>query len=429
MGVDESVTQAGLDALIAGGIAEDFDLDYKREPYGQGDSAKRDLATDVAAMANTAGGAILIGVAEDEHARAASLSPVSLADEQLRRIHQIVASGVAPVPAIEIAMVPGASPDQGVMAILVAPSDNAPHAVSMNSGWRYPVRQGATTRYLSESEIAAAYDNRRGSALARRQALDQVWSECTDTLDTLDFAWLGMCLVPVRPGRAAHDSAAWRTFDERIRQVRPMWIHGGNESISQTAVGQGWFGANGGTNANDETQWVAWRLYQDGSAFLAIVGGTTRTRDGITSNLIIDERLAGGLLGGIPAIATLAQRHAGIVGQVQLRSGIVGPDSSVDAYLGHDRGYLSNYHAKPVRVPPSPIDQTVPLDALTIHGPRLVQVAATALHGIGQHYGVVELGQFSAAGEIRLQYFSPSSREQIKNWADAHEIRVSDDHA
>jgi hypothetical protein len=39
---------------------EAFDLDFKKARYGNSDSERRKLAGDVAAMANTAGGVILI---------------------------------------------------------------------------------------------------------------------------------------------------------------------------------------------------------------------------------------------------------------------------------------------------------------------------------------------------------------------------------
>jgi len=42
--------------LISNQVAESFDLDFKSEMYGTSDKDKRDAATDVAALANTAGG-------------------------------------------------------------------------------------------------------------------------------------------------------------------------------------------------------------------------------------------------------------------------------------------------------------------------------------------------------------------------------------
>jgi hypothetical protein len=44
--------------LVTTQAEEDFGLDFKVTTYGTRDGAKRDLAGDVAALANTAGGAL-----------------------------------------------------------------------------------------------------------------------------------------------------------------------------------------------------------------------------------------------------------------------------------------------------------------------------------------------------------------------------------
>src|SRR4051794_34981090 len=72
----ETVLGAAVDKLTASDIhefpdrraTEAFDLDFKAVLYGNGDSSRRDLCGDVAALANTSGGVIVLGVAEDEHA-------------------------------------------------------------------------------------------------------------------------------------------------------------------------------------------------------------------------------------------------------------------------------------------------------------------------------------------------------------------------
>ncbi|WP_246477551.1 hypothetical protein [Actinokineospora xionganensis] len=45
-----------LEALVASSTKESFDLDYKRDHYGNSESDRRKLAGDVAALVNTAGG-------------------------------------------------------------------------------------------------------------------------------------------------------------------------------------------------------------------------------------------------------------------------------------------------------------------------------------------------------------------------------------
>ncbi len=62
----DAVSHAQVAALKTNAVSESHDLDLKGELYGGNDRAKRDLAGDAAALANTAGGVLLLGVAEDD---------------------------------------------------------------------------------------------------------------------------------------------------------------------------------------------------------------------------------------------------------------------------------------------------------------------------------------------------------------------------
>lgn len=61
----EQANESALQRLIEGRIREDTDLESKRELYGTTDAAKRDLATDLSAMANSRGGVIVLGMDEN----------------------------------------------------------------------------------------------------------------------------------------------------------------------------------------------------------------------------------------------------------------------------------------------------------------------------------------------------------------------------
>lgn len=63
-----ALTAEHIETLVRDRVPESFDLDYKSTLYGTSDADKRDLSGDVAALANTAGGVILLGVDEDDQA-------------------------------------------------------------------------------------------------------------------------------------------------------------------------------------------------------------------------------------------------------------------------------------------------------------------------------------------------------------------------
>src|SRR6266704_2206470 len=109
-----------LEALVPNQVSEAFDLDFKGSQYGNADRDRRDLATDVAALANTAGGLLVLAVVR---------SPL------------------------------------------------APHAVIVNQGLRYPRRNGTTTRYLSEPEVASAYRERLAGAQRQAARVEEIEGE------------------------------------------------------------------------------------------------------------------------------------------------------------------------------------------------------------------------------------------------------------
>lgn len=98
----ELVQHADLMTLISSQVPEAFDLDFKSEMYGPTERDRRDAATDVAALANTAGGLLVVGIEEDEQARAAAGPGVELSEADEQRIRQIVRSQVVPMPVIDV---------------------------------------------------------------------------------------------------------------------------------------------------------------------------------------------------------------------------------------------------------------------------------------------------------------------------------------
>jgi hypothetical protein len=230
----DSVTAADVRDLVNAQAQEAFDLDFKVGHYGVTESAKRALAVDVAAMANTAGGVILIGIEEDERVRATAAPGVEMSDKERGRISQIVASQVSPFPTFDVEMISdeaeidpaaisspatddhgaGARPAHGFMMIAVVRSPSAPHAVLVENSLRFPKRNGATTRYLSEPEVAAAYADRAAGAARLGDRVAELEDDAFSRLDRELNAWLVVTLVPERPGSRYHDGLVQRVSAE-----------------------------------------------------------------------------------------------------------------------------------------------------------------------------------------------------------------------
>lgn len=201
--IDGELSYERIQALVVGGAREDFDLDFKRDMYKRSDSDRRALCSDVAAMANTAGGLILIGVDEDEHAQASSLVGVPVSDDAVQWICQTLAGGLSPLPPFEV--IPVADPNRddgtGVLAVAIGHSPLRPHAVRVNEGWRWPKRNGPTITYLAEPEVAETYLNRFWRLQGRAGAVaEQEESLLHRLAHDGRTTWLVVTLVPEVPG-------------------------------------------------------------------------------------------------------------------------------------------------------------------------------------------------------------------------------------
>ena len=259
----DQLTAAHIQSFVTNQVTEEFDLDFKAELYGRSDSAKRDLAGDVAALANTAGGVIVVGVDEDDHARARAADGVELSEAEKARMLQIVASGVSPMPVLDIISVPfdarqsevdadtsdngESSVGTGFYVVAVPRSATAPHAVMVNDGFRYPKRNGSTTRYLSEPEVAAAYRDRLAGREAQLRRIDDLEAEATQRLERDRLPWVMVSLVPDLPGDLDITWAVQQQFEhETLRRYAHDIQSGYGVSFQRAMVGRRRLIADGG---------------------------------------------------------------------------------------------------------------------------------------------------------------------------------------
>jgi hypothetical protein len=181
-----------------GTLAEAPDLDFKRELSSNGDISK-----DIAAM-TLHGGVIAYGIDEDAQARAGSITKIRLAGVP-EKLQLLVNTTIAPVPHVDITTLrEKPDDDEGVVVVKVPRSPFAPHLARD----RFPARSGTVTRYLSEQEIAALYDQRR-AALAPPIA-DEILGGFVEPAASIgSFGGIGVLRMAVAPfGPARHPCGA-----------------------------------------------------------------------------------------------------------------------------------------------------------------------------------------------------------------------------
>jgi len=157
-------------AIEAGHLIENASFDAKAALPTQNRS--KDLAKDVAAMANN-GGILLYGVGEDEHGRPTVTQPFKLAGTR-ERVDQIVWSSISEPPIIEVhAIATEDDPSLGYLVVVVPASPWAPHMVTVDGDNRFYGRRATGNVRLSEGEVARLYEQRPQREIDRKDVPDE----------------------------------------------------------------------------------------------------------------------------------------------------------------------------------------------------------------------------------------------------------------
>ncbi len=428
-----TVSHAQITALKTNAVSESYDLEFKGELYERNDKAKRDMAGDVAALANTAGGILLLGVTEDEQARAAEVPGVELSDGEVLRIRNIVADLVHPLPTFDVRQIEDPErPGHGVLMIAVPRSPTAPHGVLVNEGFRYPRRNGASITYLAESQVAAAYQDRSARRQTRHEDLIRYERDLINRLDTGDQTYVVVTLVPDLSGDFTLDTKALRTFQLATLNSDLLVIPRG-VYVRYATVGNRRLIAHGGESPAT-AKWIACELHQSGAgAFAAIAANRTDlARPGefdqnTTVSRIEDEDLVLDIWSGLRYLARHARDRAAAGGTATVRATIVPITDDLPAELRHPRNHGGTLGSYEVTEPPE-VTSIFDIDDLAEDGPELIAATSTLAAGLIQHFGYPETLQMTTEGVIRTKYWRGQryGRAVVK-WAEQAHVEMSDD--
>lgn len=415
------LTWEHLNQMVSGRVLEAVDLEFKREHYGNSDASKRELAKDVAGMANTVGGIVLIGVDEGADASAHALTSVSLADSEVTRLSQIVASYVSPPLPFNVYRIP--DPDNaelGVLILAVGKSAGAPHAVAYANGLRYPRRAETTTQYMTEAEVAEAYHRRftiTSSSDDRAARVEQ------NTLSELDrhFGWVVLTVVPDTPGYSTIDGETFAAFQSRMMNERAALPYL-DLTYEVFGVDSGYMQANSGRagDANGPAiGYCALHTHSDGAGAAAVALGDLDpvvARGTESATVLSDSDIAAAILGGLARLGEHAWTvGAGGVATIRLR--VIGINTMRFVALGRDRGNRPISRWQHPIFSERVVEVHTPVGALFPPGPQLVVAAERILRELGNAFGVPELPHFDRDGSVHLQCWPALVRQSIADWA------------
>ncbi|MFE0699225.1 helix-turn-helix domain-containing protein [Streptomyces sp. NPDC058872] len=426
----DDVSHAQVAALVDNQVTEHYDLDFKRGLYGNKDSEKRDLAGDVAAMANTAGGVIVLGVDEDDQARACGAPEVNLSDDEVGRIRQIVSSLVSPLPTFDI--LPIASPEQddrGFLLIAVPRSSNAPHAVLVNNALRFPRRNGTTTTYLSEPEVATAYRNRFTGMQSRLDEAARYEADLLQRLNPSSTTFAVVTLVPDVAGGFTLDTKALKDFKAEVLHKDPYPVPV-NTIWYRTSVGSGRLVADNRMNGNELATRLSCELHESGAgSFAAIVtdrGATAPNSLDASASEVGDDYLFNALWGGLRFLAHHARDRAAAGGNATVRATIWPVTPELQARLMHSWGFGGQLGDLQADRPPY-ASAVFDIDDLAEDGGPLIAATATLANGIAQHFGQPEALQATTDGIIRIKYWHSSMQPRVRAIAQDAGIEVTEE--
>ncbi|NSL43656.1 helix-turn-helix domain-containing protein [Streptomyces sp. 8P21H-1] len=423
----DDLTEDDLQRAVDNHIPESVDLDWKKDFYKGTDADKKELAKDVSAMANTAGGMVVVGVddGKQDHAHAlAPFEPVPGRGEEW--IRAVLANWIQPVvPNVGVRPVKSTVHEGKIYWVLtVPPSTQAPHAVAApgnDYNFRVHVRHGTTTRTLAESEIAQRYRDRFQAASDDVDRLHQVAGAgfgylsayLTSTAHggspraTYFPAWVSLAAVPAVRGthslttQADRDAAFDRFFNlategvtTRVQPDRPVLVGRRQVRFEGDPTGQ---------------------LHQDGAFYVALpLNFRSDQFESDGPKRLFQRGIELDLVALVQAAAAWAT-ETGAAGDVMLSAALHRFDGSDDPV----RLVVSEsafQHGPAMPLPATPAQTTGDLAAIVIDKREAVVVACALVSDLLADMGAHQPYVLTPEGDILTDRLNDGFRHQLTGW-------------
>ncbi|MET9241264.1 ATP-binding protein [Nonomuraea sp. NPDC003709] len=415
-----------LERLKAAQVREAADLDYKRL-YGTQPSDRHKPGGDVAAMANTQGGLIIIGADEDGDAQLKDLPGLTLSDKEHTRLLGLIGDHVHPYADFEIIPVPDPDRDGiGCYVIAVPRSPRYPHGVLINNGFRYPRRNGHQTMYMSEPEIASAYRARFSLANDQITRIAEIEKTARNRFATYGGAWVTVSLVPNLPGDMIVNWDTFGSFKNDFQSTDPVVLSRGGNTWQRIVPGprclildtevESW------APGSDSVKGVTAQLYTDGSGVFGMHVPDVNDQDQERRPCRVDEKwLIVAVLSGLRLLAGYARDYAYAGGDALLRVR-VGDSEPLSVELG-TTGPWGSVRLGEFSRPVALAERAAPLDGLAAAGTSFVATAAYLVGDILRAFGHPDVLHITTEGRVAPSRWGPH-QEAIASWAKASDIET-----
>jgi hypothetical protein len=461
------VTEDSIKSLVAQEAREGEQLEFKLKPHlpatrGSATSSSSDdgaesteqtsssrarsdwtpeqeWAKDVCQFANHRGGLLVIGVAE-KHDIAVEVSPTVTDPASLeQRLRVALSNYTSPTPRIDVIAVSSAS-GGSYMAVVVPPSELAPHAVTNGPGrgrgpLYFPVRDGADVRWMDETEVADRYRHRSLARADHQTAMKEMVEAGAEQLGLTSELWLYVATNAESPAGARLDGAM-------VKQIR-QWYHSYAFSsplqrgmylneVGFPAPGRVTFTghhAAAGAEPTDPREGYL-ELYADGRTFAALPV-TFDTSDNAKAGQVRVMTLVDDTSILLDVALSWTVHQAGSWGTVEIQAGLMTsgeldlPYATPLTLHSSTNGELRRVNN--TRLVRHPVRALVTADLAsceTMQG-RMAAVhdaASALLH----HFGLAEANMIEPDGTMIGWNWGSARRREVERWAADHGVRYRD---
>lgn len=223
------LTATHIESLIESEVPESLTLDYKQQLPSKGSDDKKEFLYDVAAMANSAGGDLVYGIAER---RTEDDKPTGIPDRLLGtrfvnsqeediRLSSYIRDGMAPnLIGVVVRSVPCEGGD--ALVVRVPASRSKPHMVKMGGTNKFYKRTGTVSHPMDWDEIRRAFSEqgelREALASWRAHRLDLIEQRRGPVLLDGEVAML-FHIIPADAFTPGMFTEAWRLPQDQKKEV------------------------------------------------------------------------------------------------------------------------------------------------------------------------------------------------------------------
>ncbi len=229
----EDILSGDLDALVANGVPEGRVLDYKEALPGGSDDDRKDFLADMSAFANTAGGHVVYGIAEerDEQGKPTGIPRAVVGlqgnlDAELLKLENLTRDSIDPrIIGIRWQRVP--VKDGTALVCRIPKSWQAPHMVTFKGMSRFYVRDAAGKHPLDVQEIRAAFIASEGLGDRIRRFRQERLARISSDEAPMPLWAPARIALHVAPVQAFDDSRSAASSAVDLSRVRTLTLFGG----------------------------------------------------------------------------------------------------------------------------------------------------------------------------------------------------------